>query len=177
MSAEKRTLTASERALWRRVTAAVEPKRARRDWRQAQGDALEVLEPALAPMRAKSEPRAPQAPRRPAPVSTPPPADRSNERRVRRGQVEIGAVLDLHGRNLEAARASLAAFLRAAREQHLRCVLVITGKGAHGEGPIRRSLPLWLESRDLRGLVAGIAEAHRSHGGAGAYYVFVKRGE
>jgi DNA-nicking Smr family endonuclease len=29
--------------------------------------------------------------------------------------------------------------------------------------------------RDIRPLVAGYAPAHRSHGGAGAFYVFLKR--
>jgi DNA-nicking Smr family endonuclease len=42
---------------------------------------------------------------------------------------------------------------------------------------LKRRLPEWLAERDLRPLVSGFAQAHRAHGGEGAYYVFLKRSD
>jgi DNA-nicking Smr family endonuclease len=104
-----------------------------------------------------------------------PPQDRSGEKRVRRGDVEIGAVLDLHGHTQDSAFAALARFLSRAQKRGDRVVIVITGVGRGGEGVLKRMLPGWLAAQNIRPLVAGYAPAHRAHGGAGAFYVFVKR--
>jgi DNA-nicking Smr family endonuclease len=70
---------------------------------------------------------------------------------------------------------ALKRFLTAARRRHHRVVTVVTGAGRGGEGVLRRSLPEWLADSDIRPLTSGYAQAHRSHGGAGAFYVFIKR--
>ena len=64
-----------------------------------------------------------------------------------------------------------------------KVVLVITGKGArpgsdpHAErGVLKRQVPLWLESAELRPLVVGFESAGIGHGGQGALYVRVRRG-
>jgi DNA-nicking Smr family endonuclease len=117
-------------------------------------------------------------PHPPAPTrakGTPPPQNRSNEKRVRRGNLEIGASLDLHGHTQERARVALARFLRAAQRRGERTAIVVTGVGRGGEGVLKRRLPEWLSGPALRALVSGYAPAHRSHGGAGAVYVFLKR--
>jgi DNA-nicking Smr family endonuclease len=54
---------------------------------------------------------------------------------------------------------------------------VITGKGALGDGVLRRRVPEWLAEAPLRSLIAGISEAHRRHGGGGALYVAIRRRE
>jgi DNA-nicking Smr family endonuclease len=107
--------------------------------------------------------------------ASPPPANRGGEKRVRRGKLEIGASLDLHGHTQDTGRAALGRFLRAAAKRGDRTVIVITGAGRGGEGVLKRALPEWLVSADLRALVSGFAQAHRTHGGAGAYYIFLKR--
>ena len=94
---------------------------------------------------------------------------------MRRGDVEIGATLDLHGHTQDAALSALAHFLHRAHKRGDRAVIVVTGAGRGGEGVLKRMLPTWLATRDIRPLVAGYAPAHRSHGGAGAFYVFLKR--
>lgn len=96
---------------------------------------------------------------------------------MRRGRVDIGATLDLHGYTLVTARAALERFLHAAQARGERTVIVVTGVGRGGAGVLKRALPDWLAERELRGLSAGYAQAHRTHGGAGALYVFIKRRE
>ncbi|MFI4936493.1 MAG: Smr/MutS family protein [Caulobacterales bacterium] len=70
--------------------------------------------------------------------------------------------------------AHLFVVLRAV-DEGWRSVLVITGKGALGDGVLRRHAPDWLAEPPLREHVAGISEAHRRHGGDGALYVALKR--
>jgi DNA-nicking Smr family endonuclease len=41
---------------------------------------------------------------------------------------------------------------------------------------LRRAVPLWLESAELRPLVVGFESAGIGHGGQGALYVRVRRG-
>lgn len=86
--------------------------------------------------------------------------------------------LDLHGHTQDRAQAALQRFLLDAQARGERVVLVITGKGRDGGGGVlKRRLPEWLGARQIRPIVAGRAEAHARHGGAGAVYVFLKRPE
>jgi DNA-nicking Smr family endonuclease len=91
--------------------------------------------------------------------------------RLRRGRGEPEARLDLHGLTHDGAYRTLFRFLVTAKADGKRLVLVITGKG----GVLRNSLPLWLGQEELRVHVSGIAEAHATHGGAGAFYVALRR--
>lgn len=94
---------------------------------------------------------------------------------MRRGDVEIGAALDLHGHTQDSALAALIRFVHRAQKRGDRAVIVITGVGRGGEGVLKRMFPHWLAAKEIRPLIAGYAQAHRSHGGAGAFYVFIKR--
>lgn len=169
MSKGGRELTPEEKRLWRRVAASVRSRR-------AQGAAAPVSEAGAtpAPGRQAAWPRLHSPAPRAGALSAPPP-DRAREKRVRRGRVEIGATLDLHGHTLQSGRNALARFLRAAQARGERTVIVVTGVGRGGEGVLRRSLPEWLGQADIRPLTSGYAQAHRAHGGAGAFYVFIKR--
>lgn len=95
--------------------------------------------------------------------------------RIAREREEIAARLDLHGYDQDRARAVLEGFLRRAWDEGFRAVLVITGKGVQGDGVLRRRTPEWLAAPHLASMVAGVSEAHRRHGGAGALYVALKR--
>ena len=57
----------------------------------------------------------------------------------------------------------------------MRAVLVITGKGASGDGVLRRRTPEWLAAPSLRSIIAGYSQADRRHGGEGALYIALKR--
>jgi DNA-nicking Smr family endonuclease len=70
----------------------------------------------------------------------------------------------------------LTRFVMRAVAERRRTVLVITGKGALGDGVLRRRVPEWLGQAPLRPLIAGHSEAHRRHGGEGALYVALRRG-
>ncbi|HKR87801.1 MAG TPA: Smr/MutS family protein, partial [Phenylobacterium sp.] len=95
--------------------------------------------------------------------------------RIARERDEIAARLDLHGYDQDRARAVLESFLHRAWDEGFRAVLVITGKGLQGDGILRRRTPEWLAAPHLAKIVAGVSEAHRRHGGAGALYVALKR--
>lgn len=70
---------------------------------------------------------------------------------------------------------ALGRFLAAAYRDGARTVVVVTGVGRMGEGVLRQRLPDWLAEAANRTIVSGFAQAHRQHGGSGAYYVFLKR--
>lgn len=170
MSKKQRDLTTDEKKLWRRVAASVQTRRPLPDAPE------ETDEPPPRKRAVVHEQPAPPPPK-PSARTAASLHDRGNEKRVRRGKLEIGASLDLHGHTQDTGRAALARFLRAAQKRGDRTVIVITGVGRAGEGILKRRLPEWLNERDIRPLVTGFAPAHRQHGGAGAFYVFIKRGE
>ncbi len=98
-------------------------------------------------------------------------------RRLDRGRDQPAASVDLHGLNQDQARAALTGFILRGWAENRRTILVITGKGALGDGVLRRRVPEWLAEPPLRKIVAGLSEAHRRHGGEGALYVALKRAE
>lgn len=161
-----RRLTPEEKKLWHRVGRTV---------RLAPGRKLEPIEidPAetltASPRAAASaEPKAAR-PHRPGP-----PEDLSGQRKIRRGQNEIDARLDLHGHTQDTAHRELIEFLLRQAALKSRCVLVITGKGRLGTGILRSRLFEWIGDPGLRPFIAGYAAAHPRHGGAGATYVFLR---
>lgn len=110
------------------------------------------------------------------PVSTEPPGvDRRTDDRLRRGQMQIDARIDLHGMGQAEACAALREFLIGSYQQGRRCVLVITGKGRDGKGVLRDKTPQWLREGDLAGIVLRAYPAKPQHGGQGALYVLLRR--
>lgn len=109
--------------------------------------------------------------------------DRRRRDKLRRGRMAPEARLDLHGMTAERAHAALIRFISAAHADGKRLVLVITGKGREpGEaimpyrsGILRHSVPHWLAAPPIVHKVLEVIEAHRSHGGAGALYVYLRR--
>jgi len=175
-----RKLSDEDQALWQVVTRSIVPlkrRRLRRDPEGARPSAKLSSRPAP-----PSSLRAHAVPARPTAKAPPPlmPIDRRLKQRLARGQVDIDARLDLHGRTLSEAHAALLRFLHRAQSEGAKTVLVITGKGGadvdRGRGALRRQVPLWLALPELRNHVLGVEEAHAAHGGAGAFYVRLRRG-
>jgi len=175
--------------LWGIVAATVRPLRARSVARPRASTKLSpVSEPTdvtaalmrttAAPVRPRTDPTGPTTCQRKPGVrpQTPPQAiEPGRRRRIDRGRDAPAAVIDLHGLSQGDARAALTGFILRGWADHRRTILVITGKGALGDGVLRRRVPEWLAEPPLRQVVAGLSEAHRRHGGEGALYVALKR--
>lgn len=111
--------------------------------------------------------------------------DRKTYQRMTRGKLKPQARLDLHGHRLDSAHSRLIRFVLSSQASGHRLVLVITGKGKsrdRDEGPIpsprgvlRHQVPQWLSLPPLAQAVLQVTPAHRSHGGEGAYYVYLRR--
>jgi len=162
--------------LWAVVAATVRPLPGRT---AKAAPAIKSAEPPPMAARAKKAPAPTPAAlrasaRRPSPAP-PAPLEPRRHHRVVKGRDPLAGVIDLHGMTYDLARASLTAFVFASHAAGRRTVLVITGKGALGDGVLRRDTPEWLAQPPLRPLVAGLSEAHRRHGGEGALYVALKR--
>ena len=127
-----------------------------------------------------SPPASPPIPSTPPPPLEPGAAagvDGRAASRLRRGQMRPEARIDLHGHTLEQAHRALAAFIDRAAGEGRRCVLVITGKGGVGRtgGTIRSEFPRWLNQPGLRPRILAFAEARPRDGGAGAFYVLLRK--
>jgi DNA-nicking Smr family endonuclease len=176
MSKRSRGLSDDERVLWRAVTSTIAPLKGRKP------AVAEAAEPAPVAAVAKQKPSKMMPPAPSLQRVTPPPLatlDRRTKQRIARGRTEIDGRLDLHGLTQAEAHAVLARFLHQAQAREAKVVLVITGKGGpagEGRGVLKRQVPFWLESSELRSLVIGFENAGAGHGGEGALYVRVRRG-
>ncbi len=123
-----------------------------------------------------------------APVGRPEPGlDRRNAERLRRGERAPDDRIDLHGLTAERAHRALDRRIGEALGRGQRLILVITGKGGkkrsdddapfmrEGEGVLRQQAPRWLRGGPHAARIVGIYQAHPRHGGAGAFYVYLKK--
>ncbi len=103
--------------------------------------------------------------------------DRRTAERLRRGELPIDGRLDLHGLTETAAHRTLDRFIAEALAAEMRVLLIITGKGSvsEGGGVLRRNLPRWIAAGDNAARVLRIEQARPQHGGAGAFYVLLRR--
>ncbi len=189
MGRRRRGLSAEESELWGRVAATTRPMR----------DVAAVMVPDPAPVTSVAD--SPRPVRRRLSASAPtitvdlapdphealrtanPHMDRRRFEKLRRGQMQPDARLDLHGMTSDEAHRRLVDFILTADAIGHRLVLIITGKGRaadDGPGPrrhgiLRHSLPHWLAAPPLAGRILQVAEAHVRHGGAGAFYVCLRR--
>lgn len=95
-------------------------------------------------------------------------------RKLRKGQYNVEAKLDLHGLSVEEAKTAVESFLQQCSYEKIRVVLIIHGKGHHSQMPIlKNKINHWL--RELY-FVLAFCSAAPSHGSRGAIYVLLKRG-
>ena len=159
--------------LWAAVTATVRPFPGRSVPKKPKIDEKPPARPAPVARAAKPVVKIEEPKRN---VARPPqPIEPRRRRRLELEREDLAGRLDLHGLDQDRARAVLSQFVLRAHAEGRRAILVITGKGALGAGVLRRRVPEWLAEPPLRGMVAGVSEAHRRHGGEGALYVAIKR--
>jgi len=193
-------LNDEDRTIWKQVSDTTEPLKKRPELQQRPKSPKKSgpIQKPSQPHKPIKKPPAPSTPsytptRRTALTAAPPlGVDKNMKRKLGRGQMDIDARLDLHGKTKAAAHQILKSFLLTAQSRGYRTILVITGKGEQGlarhtlhsfdvihtperAGVLMRSVPQWLSEPDLRDLVVGYQPAHPKHGGGGALYVRLRR--
>jgi DNA-nicking Smr family endonuclease len=175
----RRAVTPDEARIWRSVVRDVAPLPGRSAAAAAEPPPPDLPSPSVPP-----PPPPPPVPRT-APVQPAglpalqhgrsPGVDKRTAERLKRGEMVIDAVLDLHGLTQDTAHAQLLGFVGRAYESGRRCLLVITGKGQGGGGVLRGQVPRWLNQAGLRERILSFSFARPQHGGEGALYVLVRR--
>ncbi len=97
-------------------------------------------------------------------------------RRLKRGDVESDAVLDLHGSTQKVARSKLADFIKEARAEGWEVVTIVVGKGLRserGESVLRPLVERWLVE-DHRAEVREVHQAPPYMGGSGAWVAAIR---
>ena len=100
---------------------------------------------------------------------------RAAAKSMKSGQSGYTKKIDLHGSNLADAHQKLKSFVLSAAAEGHRHILVITGKGTANKGVIRTNLPIWLNEAPLSAHVIAYCQAQIKDGGAGAWYVNLRR--
>ena len=199
--AGSRAVSRDERALWRQVMDDVEPLPDGGGGGDAPGP--ETGPQIHVPGEAGKKPKPPARPPRPMPAPALPPApppgpakqpelrhgeapglEKRTKTRMRRGQMDIEATLDLHGMTQAEAHRALGDFLHGSQSAGKRTVRVVTGKGGgkdlgsrggSGRGVLRDAVPRWLNEGPNRRMIRGFSHAAPKDGGQGALYVLLKR--
>ena len=95
--------------------------------------------------------------------------------------------LDLHGFSLDEANKKVESFLNDCFEKSVYKVLIVTGKGLHSQndkdpyksnklGILKYSVPEFIKNNfELKKKIKNISDADIENGGAGAFYVFLKK--
>lgn len=190
-----RSLTPQERDLWEKVADTTKARRPESAKSLTPQDLFQPKAPSVEPARLQpfkigSKSRDPGARSVLTPSISealgraPVQMDAKAFRKMKQGKLTPEARIDLHGMTLDRAHPALINFILGAQAQGKRLVLVITGKGKVKDqnGPIpmpvgvlRHQVPQWLSQPPLRGVVMQVSQASATHGGGGAYYVYIRR--
>ena len=94
---------------------------------------------------------------------------------------------DLHGYSLDEANIKVKNLIIDAYNNQVRKLTIVTGKGLHSTnkkdpysskdlGILKNSVPEYIRSEDeLMSIIYNIEEANTEDGGAGAFYIFIKK--
>ena len=194
----RKHLDGDDHDVWSHTAQSVEPlKKAKGRHHPAADRMIEaapriLTKPSIEPAKAKHATKVPPAKVVPARSAPPPIADfdRKKARKIRSGQVDIEARIDLHGMRQDEAHAALIRFLHRCQSKEQHWVLMITGKGKIADrdpdvpfdmtvrrerGVLKRNVPRWLDEPELRPLVVSYTTAAIQHGGEGALYIHLRK--
>ena len=95
--------------------------------------------------------------------------------------------IDLHGYTLEDANRTIEGFIHKSFREKINKLIVVTGKGLHSQnekdpyvskelGILKYSVPEFIENnKSLMKIINEIKDASIDDGGAGAFYIFLKK--
>ena len=95
--------------------------------------------------------------------------------------------IDLHGYTLDEANKTIEAFINKAFSENINKLVIVTGKGLHSEnekdpyvskdlGILKYSVPEFISNNaSLMSMINEITDAKIEDGGAGAFYVYLKK--
>lgn len=194
MARRPRGLHPEERELWQKIASTARAMHPERPERPERHEALPVRKKQPSLMQAfrvgeAARPAPPAHDLLPSPhehlSAQPVRMDRRAFDKMVRGKLQPEGRIDLHGMTLAEAHPELVRFILNAHGEGKRLVLVITGKGKRGEdlgpipqrmGALRHQVPQWLALPPLGSAILQVTTASLKHGGAGAYYVYLRRG-
>ena len=112
--------------------------------------------------------------------------DRKTHHSLKKGRIKPSRSLDLHGLRYEDAKSKVITFISSAFKDEHRLVLVITGKGKKlnltqsffdekRSGILRNAFKSWLEDEKIKFVILNVTSSHASHGGDGAFYVYLRK--
>lgn len=176
MPPRARRLSEADQALWANYAQKLAPLRGRVAKRQAEPPVKKTVPIEPEPVAPAPQPRLkvaavvskPRTMTAALAVGTQPGGiDKATWHRFQSGKLVTARRLDLHGMTAQRAFQALVPFLRTAHAEQVRCVEVITGRGA-GEagGVIRREFPHWLNLPEIRPLILGAAHPHALNQGS-----------
>ncbi len=180
-----RRLGETEKALWGRVIATVEPLHKAKPKVEAKAPPA-PLKPVRVPAQsilplAKTQPLRQAAATNQQP-KIPHNLDSHWDRRIDKGAIIPDVSIDLHDANLSRAYGRLDGALEQAIAHKMKVVLLVTGKPrAHdrasgvGRGAIASVVRDWLAASRHAKSISAVRGAHPRHGGAGALYIVLKR--
>ena len=95
--------------------------------------------------------------------------------------------IDLHGYTLDEANKKIEEFINKSFSENVYKLIIVTGKGLHSEnekdpfvskdlGILKYSVPEFISNnKDLKSKINEITDAKIEDGGAGAFYIYLKR--
>lgn len=93
-------------------------------------------------------------------------------RKLKKGQYNVQAVLDLHRHTIEEARTAVNRFLHECVKRQVKTVVIVHGKGKPESTPIlKNQINYWLRQAEP---VLAFCSAIPRHGGRGAVYVLFR---
>ena len=99
---------------------------------------------------------------------------------LKQGLFSYQDFIDLHGCTREEAREKVRRFVNHSFAKRYRCILIVSGRGLNSrdrEPVLKQELVRWLTHAPLRRMVLAFASARSYDGGAGAFYVLLRRKE
>ena len=102
---------------------------------------------------------------------------KKNIKEIKTGKFKVESKLDLHGYKLREAEILFFEFIKNCFTSNKRNIMVISGKGEHGKGKIKLSIPVWIASSNLSSLIYFYSSAALKDGGDGAYYIRLRKKE